>query len=116
MAVNRVHPEAERTYYGPVTAGKLSGAPETIGQLPCALLTNADTNDGNKATVQMDGIWSMSVNAEAGAIAIGDIIYYDEADVTTKLNNTAGGNVRWGYALEAIGNGLTATIKVKCGY
>lgn len=115
MATNRVHPEAERTYYAAVTTGKKSGAPETIGQLPCALLTDAAATDGDKATVQLDGIWLMSVNAEAGAIAIGDIIYYDEADGTNKLNNTASGNIRWGYALEAIASGV-ATIKVKCGY
>lgn len=115
MALNRRFAQSNKTYYGAVTTGKLSGAPETIGQLPCVLLTNANASDSDKATVQLDGVWAMSVNAEAGAIAAGDIIYYDEADGTTKLNNTSSGNIRWGYALEAIASGV-ATILCQCGY
>jgi hypothetical protein len=47
-------------------------------------------------------------------VAVGDIIYYNAADVP-KLNKKNTG-VRFGYALEAVAAGATAIIAVKLGY
>jgi len=98
------------------------GDPVLVGQIPGVALTNeiADSADplNGKTTVKMNGVAKLSVKGIDGggnsAVAVGDIIYYVTAD-TPKLSKKATG-VRFGYALETVGSGATATIEVKIGY
>lgn len=93
-----------------------SGDPVLVGQLPGVALI-AEGSDG-LATIKTNGVATLSVKGIDGggnsAVAAGDIIYYVAAD-TPKLSKKATG-VRFGYALEAITSGSTATIRVKIGY
>jgi len=92
--------------------GKVSGDPFVVGQIPAVAMTSADAN-GN-VVGRMVGVFSLSVKAIDGvgnsAVVIGDKIYYVSTD-TPKLNKKATG-VLFGYALEGITAGTTATIKV----
>lgn len=90
-----------------------SGDPVLVGQLPGVALTDEDA--AGLTTVKFNGIADLAVDAEGGAVAVGDLLYYDTADAN-KLNNSASGNVRFGYALGAVDNGALATIPVKIGY
>lgn len=93
-----------------------SGDPLLVGQIPgVALITEAA--DG-LTTVKTNGVATLSVKGVDGsgnsAVAAGDIIYYVTGD-TPKLSKKTSG-VRFGYALEAVTSGATATIRVKIGY
>jgi predicted RecA/RadA family phage recombinase len=95
----------------------LSGDPIVIGQLPGVALTSEDA-DG-MATIQTDGVFDLPVKGETttnAAIAVGAIVYYDAAATPHKLNADNTNGVRFGYALEAVSSGATATIRVKVGY
>lgn len=93
-----------------------SGDPVVVGQLPGVALT-AEGADG-LTSIKFDGVATLSVKGIDGsgnaAVAAGDILYYVSAD-TPKLSKKTTG-VRFGYALEAIASGATATIRVKIGY
>lgn len=92
-----------------------SGDPVLIGQIPGVALI-AEGADG-LTTVKTDGVATLSVKGTSGsnaAIAAGDILYYVTGN-TPKLSVTTSG-VRFGYALEAVTSGATATIRVKIGY
>ncbi|MFD0855794.1 DUF2190 family protein, partial [Actinomadura adrarensis] len=90
-----------------------SGDPGVLGQLPFVALTDEDA-DGF-ATAKFNGTADLLVDAEAAAVNPGDLLYFDAAD-PNKINNSSAGNVRFGYALGAVGNGATGTITVKIGY
>lgn len=115
MATNEVL-EAADTIYGPVPSGKVSGDPVVIGQMPGVALIDRDA--AGKVTMTRIGSHNLSVKGIDGggnsAVAIGDIIYYVEAD-TPKLSKKATG-VRFGYANAAVTSGATATIEVVLGY
>jgi predicted RecA/RadA family phage recombinase len=100
-----------------VLASITSGMPVVVGKVPGVALTSSETTT-NKVTVQTDGVFTLSVkaiNATVGdAVAAGDILYYVAAD-TPKLSKKPAG-VRFGYALEAVAESATGTIKVKVGY
>lgn len=113
MALNQVFEHGDQfvvTPTSPTTAQ--SGDPILVGQLPGVALTDEDA-DG-QVTGKFNGVWEFPVEAEAGAIAPGAIVYYDVADAG--LNNSSSGNVRFGYALEVVNNLATTTIRVKIGY
>lgn len=116
MAKNRVAPHGKQLVL-PVPSGRVSGDPVVVGQLPGVCLTDRDAN-GN-ATVQMDGVFTLSVkgenNAGNSAVAIGDILYY-ETGQTPPVNKDNVAGVRFGYALEVVSSGATTSIKVKIGY
>lgn len=112
MAVNRRFADTGKTRRYPVTHGMLSGAPCAVGKIPGVCLTDADATT-DEATVQLDGSFNLSVVANDGsasAVAVGDKIYL----TGTTLSKLASG-VFFGYAEEAIGSGLTATISVLIG-
>lgn len=93
-----------------------AGGPVIFGKRPGVALTAEDA-DG-LTTVKFNGVATLSVKGHDGssnaAIAAGDIIYFTDGD-TPKLNvRTAG--TRFGYAMEAVTSGATATIKVMIGY
>jgi predicted RecA/RadA family phage recombinase len=92
-----------------------SSDPVLLGQIP-GVCTVTEGADGN-ASIVTEGVFLLSVKGTTGsnaAIAAGDIVYYVTAN-TPKLSATTSG-VRFGYALAAVGSGLTATIPVKLGY
>lgn len=123
MAVNRLHPLGGLT--SPQDVWKacalrssnipLSGDPVVYGKIPGVAVSDGDS--GGKVVAYLEGIFNLAVTAAAGAIAVGDIVYFDVAQATNAaaLNNT-NTNVRFGYAMDAIGSGLSATIRVKVGY
>lgn len=117
MAKNRIY--AKGTNLDLVAsdpATPVSGDPVVVGQIPGVALTDERSN--GKTSVQMDGVFDLSVKGVDGsgnsAVAVGDILYYVAAD-TPKLSKKATG-VRFGYAMEAITSGATDTINVKVGY
>lgn len=115
MATNRKFVECNKTYTplsGVLPAAAKSNDPVIFGQIPGVCATDAVANI---PTMYLDGIFSLSVQAELAPIAAGDILYIDPVE-TPVLSNTAAGGIRYGYALEAVGNGLTKTILVKVGY
>ena len=93
-----------------------SGDPVVIGQAPGVALTSTDGNDN--VTVKRSGVFNLSVKGIDGggnsAVAVGDILYYVNAD-TPKISKKNTG-VRFGYALQTVGSGSTATIRVMLGY
>ncbi len=90
-----------------------SGDPVRIGAF-CGLATGAEDSDGN--TVVAIGLTKVSVSVKAvngggnSAVAVGDALYYVDADTPVLSKKTSG--TFFGYALEAITSGSTATIKV----
>lgn len=94
-----------------------SGDALLIGDsMPAVALTDPVTNAAGVSTitVKTNGVYELAVEAEGGAVSIGDRLYYDATD--EGLNNSASGNISWGYALGAIDNAATATIPVKIGF
>lgn len=117
MAANRKFPRgAALSLVATDPAAPASGDPVVVGQIPGVALT-AERTDGT-TSIQLDGAFDLSVKGIDGsgnsAVAPGDILYYVAAD-TPKISKKATG-VRFGYALEAVGSGATATIAVKVGY
>ncbi|MHB1418471.1 MAG: capsid cement protein [Bacillota bacterium] len=94
-------------------AGVTSGAPVAVGQITGVAVADVDAN--NQTTVDTAGVYDLSVKGINGggnsAVVVGDAIYYTVGD-TPKLNKKDNG-VLFGYALEAVDAGATATINVK---
>jgi predicted RecA/RadA family phage recombinase len=117
MAANR-NPERGRQLSVVVSdpANPTSGSPVRVGSF-CAVALTDERSDGT-TSVQTDGVFTLSVKGvDAGgnaAVAVGDVLYYVDAD-TPKLSKKNTGT-RFGYALEAVQSGATASIKVKLGY
>jgi hypothetical protein len=93
-----------------------SGDPVRIGELTGSALT-AERSDGTTTVVIGRHIATHSVKGvDAGgnsAVAIGDVIYYVDADTPVLSKKVAGR--KFGIALEAVGAGATATIRVLVG-
>lgn len=113
MATNKV--QDGKFIYIETAANAESGDPMVIGgYLPCVLLTDADSDDSDKATVATEGIFDLEVQAVdndgSSAVAIGDAIYYDSGDdpVLTKKSD----GEFFGIAVETVGSGSTGTINV----
>jgi predicted RecA/RadA family phage recombinase len=97
----------------------VSGDPVVVGQLPGVALTDKDAITG-LTLIKTNGVHLFAVKGEnpaggAVAVAAGDIVYYDAA-AAVKLNMDNTNGVRFGYALDAVSSGATATIRVKVGY
>lgn len=117
MATNQIFREANQLSLvctHPTTPA--SGGPVRIGQIPGVALTD-ERADGT-TTVALEGVYDLSVKGIDGsgnsAVAVGDILYYTDAD-TPPISKKATG-VRFGYAMETVGSSSTATIQVKIGY
>lgn len=123
MAVNRKIADVPKTRRYTVGSGIVAGDPVVVGQIPGVALTDYSAHDA-KATIQLDGTFSLSVESvDSGGTSgadrdvvgtVGAIVYYGSGD-DPKLSLRAGG-VRFGYLVDAIGSGLTATSKVQIGY
>lgn len=110
MATNEVHDKGNQLSL-PVPAGVLSGHPVVVGQIPGVALI--DRRADGLTTVKRDGVHNFQVT---GAVAnVGDIIYATvAAGLVTGLSTTAGGNIRFGYAMAT--QAATGTIPVILGY
>lgn len=93
-----------------------SGDPVLVGELPGVALI--DEQADGLTTVKLNGAADLSVQGYDGtanaAITAGDIVYYNSG-ASPVLNVNTGG-VRYGYALQDVASGATATIPVKIGY
>ncbi len=109
MATNFVQPGKRMNL--PVTASKLSGAWDMVGELPVVLLTDADAND--EAECDTEGVYTLSVKGADGsgdsAVAIGDKVYVD----STELNVDDANGIEFGIALGAVVSGETTAIPVR---
>ena len=89
-----------------------AGDPVRFGGF-CGVAESAEDTDG-KTVVITEGVVSVSVKGVDGsgnaAVAVGDVIYYVDADTPVLSKKTAG--KQFGYALEAVASSATATIKV----
>lgn len=90
-------------------AAPVSGDPVLVGRIPGVAQTN-ERADGT-TSVDMDGVYTLSVTAAAAAINVGDRLYASAASPVVISNTNTG--IPYGFALGAIGNGLTAAINVK---
>ncbi len=116
MARNQVHDHGDSLTL-PVAAGTVSGNAVAVRQIPGVALTSRDAN--GDATVRMKGVFNLAAVGQEWngtaivnvAIAPGNILYLNG----TTLNRDNRG-VRFGYALDAVAAGATATIRVKVGY
>lgn len=94
-------------------ASHKSGDPVAVGGVTGVLTGDADAT--NKAVVCRKGIFDLSVKAinDSGnnAVAVGDDLYLVVAD-TPHLSKKSTAGVFFGWALEAITSGSTATINV----
>ena len=93
-----------------------AGDPVAVGEIIGVALT--DTDSDGKVRVQTEGVFKLSVTAQAwdsvdseyvdSAINVGDALYYDGGTINKNDTKTL-----FGYALESVAAGATATIKVK---
>jgi predicted RecA/RadA family phage recombinase len=95
-----------------------SGDPGAVGNIPFVALTDEDS--AGLATVKTDGVFDLAVLGHDGtanaAIAVGDIVVWDNAGGTLEKTPGSASSIRFGYALAAVSSGATTTIAVKLGY
>lgn len=112
MASNRKYENGRKLKHA-VDSGTLSGAPVLVGKMTGVALTDRDSS-GN-AIVDHGGVYDLSVKGidDAGnsAVAVGDQLFFTNAD-TPEISKKESGYF-FGYALEAVNSGATATIMVK---
>lgn len=89
-------------------ASPASGDPIRCGDRVGVALTDAD-EEGVVSCDFRNKVWKLPVEANDGNIDVHDAVYYDDGNDPV-LNNDSGRF--FGFALEAIGSGDTATIKV----
>ena len=103
------------TITGP-SGGLSAGDPYVVGNIPCVACV--DIAEGETGAAMTEGVFGLTLDADdlttSGglAIGVGDTIYYDASE-TPKLNVCSSGNVKFGYALEAVGKGLTLLANCK---
>jgi hypothetical protein len=114
MATNKKYDEG--VLYLPVASGVVSGTVCLAGTVALGLTGVAvgDRDSAGKAPVDVQNTYTVSVAAIDGngnsAVAVGDPIYYVDAD-TPKLSKKNTG-VLFGFALATITSGATASIDV----
>lgn len=96
-----------------------SGDPVAVGQITGVALT--DRGADNKATIDTRGAFNIPVTAINDvpanvAVAVGDIVYFDNAIVVTGRVDVGPNGVRFGYALAPVAAGATTIIPVKIGF
>ncbi len=115
MAKNRQYAECREVALV-VPDGTKSGAFLVIGDLPCVALEDQRTDGSKKATCQFDGGYRLPVKGvKKGGnqkVEIGKSVFVKGGELT--VNNEEG--VFFGYALEEVAAGATATIVVKVGH
>ena len=95
-----------------------SGDPGAVGQLPFVALTDEDAS--GLATGDTAGVYNLAVFGHDGtanaAIAVGDLVVWDNTGGTLEKTPGSASSVRFGYALAVVNSGATTTIPVKVGY
>lgn len=113
MAKNLVQKDGR--YISLPIPSKLSGDPAMLGGIRGVCLTDTDAN-GMVAIDRGPAVYDLEVKAVSDSgnseVAIGDMLFYAEDD-TPRLSKKVNG-MYWGYALEPIAAGATATINVLC--
>ncbi|MEU7590630.1 DUF2190 family protein [Micromonospora sp. NPDC049230] len=111
----QVHEDGDQLYRKltqPAAGGKV-GDPGLVGDRPCVLLTDQDSNGG--ASCKFNGSYRLSVKGENGAgnaaLTVNAPVYYDAA-ATPKINGDNTNGVRYGTTIEAVGSGATAAVVV----
>jgi hypothetical protein len=114
MATNRKFHSA-RVLTVTVASPTASGDPVVVGDMGGGVALTDWKADTGKATVDFGGVYDLSVKGvnAAGNVAVaeGDALYYVAGD-TPVLSKKSGGTF-FGYAMEAIDSGATATIMVR---
>jgi len=106
MATNMIYKNADNLRV-PVGAGIESGDPVVVGGITGVALVDRDS-DGY-AVIRRKGVFSLEVSAVSTDIDVGTPVYITSSNT---LTNTVGSNTLFGYALEAVASGTSATIKV----
>jgi hypothetical protein len=98
----------------PVPVGAVSGDPVVVSNLPGVLETSRDSGGNASVNIPRGPVFDLSVKGvnDSGnnAVAVGDKLYYVAED-TPKISKKVSGTF-FGYALEAVTSGATATINV----
>jgi predicted RecA/RadA family phage recombinase len=94
-----------------------SGDPGAVGQIAFVALTDEDS--AGKATVDTLGVYELTVTGKDAAaanvaVAVGDIVYWDNTPGEVNKDGTNG--IRLGYALGAVASGAATKIEVRLGY
>lgn len=119
MATNTViSPTKTRSWVCSHPTTPASGDPVRRGQQTGVALIDEGDSISGETTVALDGVFDLSVkgvDADGNsAVAVGDKIYYVDAD-TPPLSKKATGYF-FGYAAETVSSGATSTINVEVGY
>ena len=114
MATNKVFEDGEKlSLVVTDPASPVSGDPVRIGEMT-GVATTDERTDGT-TSVDFGGVYDLSVKGINGAgnsaVAVGDQLFYVDAD-TPKISKKATGRVV-GFALETVTSGSTATINVR---
>lgn len=116
MAINYVQPGKSINAAATDPPAPGSGNPVRVGEIGGVALTNVGEggNAAGEITIATEGVYNLSVTGVAGAgnsaVALGDRIYYVDAD-DPKLSKKAAGHL-YGKALGEVASGETATIPV----
>ena len=114
MATNLVQKDGKYIQFA--IAGKSSGDPVIKGDLTGVAITGTNAA-GNVSVDTGPAVYDLSVkavnNSGNSAVVVGDALYYVAGDTPVLSKKQTG--VFYGYALEAINAGLTATINVLLG-
>jgi hypothetical protein len=114
MAENQIFDDGPLSVVCTDPAAPASGAPVRYGSFTGLALTD-ERADGTTTVDFRENVWDLSVKAIDGggnsAVVVGDAIYYVDAD-TPKLSKKNTGYL-FGFAMETIVAGQTATIRIK---
>lgn len=110
---NYVHDDAVINAAATDPATTVVGDPCLVGGIP-GVVAEKEDSDG-KSIIRTRGVFRLSVEgtdgATAGAVAVGDKIYYTSSR-DPKLSKTSASSVQFGYALETVASGATTAILV----
>lgn len=110
---NYVHDDAVIEAAATDPATTVVGGPCRVGSIP-GVVAESEDSDG-KSIIRARGVFRLNVEATdggtAGAIAVGDKIYYSDSR-DPKLSATSSSTTQFGYALEPVASGAEAEILV----
>jgi hypothetical protein len=109
MAINQEFEGSRRSVVVSYPSSPTPGQMCRVGSGICGVaLTAKDSNNYTVVEFSSESYWNLSITADSGAIAVGDPLYFHDAN---GINNTASGGIYCGNAMDAIASG-TATIRV----
>lgn len=112
MAKNRVYENGQyQSLVCTTPTVPVSGAPVLITDMPGVAVTD-ERADGTTSVDLGPAVYTLSVTANNGAIAVGAKLYGHAASPVT-IDNTVTAGIPFGYALQAVTGGQTASINVR---